>query len=151
MTKCALDLFPESIQNLPHPMAYLNEKYHLDGICSMRYTGNFYTSLLRLIWQNFAQNMPCVALTIFSHDAHMLLHLHKLITSSTFTWNLSRKSRVIPSIKGSHMGLEQNYFPTSIVKRISAILCNFFRHLYGNSPGSISIWESEGLFMNHPL
>ena len=52
---------------------------------------------------------------------------------------------IIPIIKGSYMGLDQKYAPTDIVKTISAILCNFFHHLYGEIHGSISTWSKDGL------
>ena len=57
---------------------------------------------------------------------------------------LARQLARIKSVKGSCMGSYQNGLPTGIVKMRSAILCNLFLHLYGNSLGSISTCASEG-------
>ena len=80
-------------------------------------------------------HMPRICLSIYTNRL-LLLILKGLRVA---------RGRIIPRIKGLCMGLDQNYFPTGIVKMISAILCNLFCHIYGNNLGSIITWASEGL------
>ena len=118
--------FPVSIQTLPIPMAWSCKKYHIDDICIMSSTRHSCTTYFN-IEPSQLLHMPhiCLSITI---NLLLIILLQGLLPA---------RGNIISRIKGSCICLKLTYIPTVIVKMKSAILCNFFYNLYGNSLRSI--------------